>query len=336
MKRERDGYDLIVKAKEKSWGPDYLRFGMALESDFEGSSMYNILIDYTKRWINSLGAEWKTQLDIGSPSGVYSEFYQPVTANRLFFVSPHVRWKQKPLDFYNDNDRVAEYRVSGYEFGLDAGIQPMMYGEARVGLLIGRGRASLRTGEFELPNERFDQRGIVIRAKLDQLDNVNFPHTGYSAGIKYFSSIEDFGSDESYNKVEGTALGAFSFKKQTVIVNIKAGSHYGGELPFYDQLTLGGFLDLSGLRQNQLRGQYMAIGKVITYHKVASSFVGDFYLGGSLESGNVWQEDFDLDDLQTAGSIFMGYDTIFGPLYIAYGYIDQGQSAGYFFLGKTF
>ncbi len=336
MKRQRDGYDLIVKAKEKEWGPNYLRFGMALESDLEGVSNYNILIDYTRRWINSLGAEWKTQFDIGSPSGIYSEFYQPLTANRLFFVAPHVEWKQRPVDLYNDNNRIAEYRVSGYELGLDVGIQPWMYGEARVGLLLGREQASLQTGDFQLPSERFDRRGIVFQAALDQLDNVHFPNEGYFATIKSFSSVENMGADESYNKVEGSVMGAFTFKKQTVLASVKAGSHFGGELPFYDELQLGGFLDLSGLQQNQLRGQYLAIGQILTYHKVGTSFIGDIYLGGSLETGNVWQEDFDFDDLQFAGSIFLGYDTILGPLYIAYGLIDQGQSAGYFFLGRTF
>ena len=336
MKRERDGYDLIVKAKEKDWGPNYIRFGMALESDLEGISRYNILIDYTRRWINSLGAEWKTKIDIGSPSGIYSEFYQPVTANRLFFVSPHVEWKQRPVALYDDNDRIAEYRVSGYELGLDVGIQPWMYGEARVGFVFAREEASLRTGDFELPDDRFDRRGILFRAALDQLDNVHFPNEGYLAYIQSFSSVENLGADESYNKVEGTVLGAFTFKKQTVLASVKAGSHIDEELPFYDELKLGGFLDLSGLQQNQLRGQHMAIGKLITYHKAGTSFIGDFYLGGSLETGNVWQEDFDFDDLQLAGSVFVGYDTILGPLYLGLGYIDQGQSAGYFFLGRTF
>ncbi len=336
IRRERDGYDLVVKAKEKEWGPNYLRFGVALESDLEGSSSYNILVDYTKRWLNSLGAEWKTQVDIGSPGGIYSEFYQPLTADRLFFVVPHIEWKQRPVDLYDDNNRIAEYQVSGYELGLDVGIQPWMYGEARVGLLFSRDKASLRTGDFDLPSNRFDRRGIVFRAALDQLDNVNFPNEGYLASIKSFSSVENMGADNNYNKVEGSVLGAFTFKKQTVLASVKAGSHFGGELPFNDELQLGGFLDLSGLKQNQIRGQHMAVGKLISYHQIGRSFIGDLYLGGSLETGNVWEDDFDFDDLQFAGSIFLGYDTILGPLYLAYGLIDQGQSAGYFFLGRTF
>jgi NTE family protein len=124
--------------------------------------------------------------------------------------------------------------------------------------------------------------------------------------------------------------------KQTVIASLKAGSHIGDDLPFYDQVELGGFLNLSGLRQDQLRGQSMAIAQLISYHKVGESFIGDLYLGGSFESGNAWEGDFDFDDLLFAGSIFVGYDTIFGPLYLAVGHAEGGRTAGYFYLGRTF
>ena len=83
----------------------------------------------------------------------------------------------------------------------------------------------------------------------------------------------------------------------------------------------------------------MALGKLITYHKVGSSFIGDLYFGGSIESGNVWTEDekkFDLSNLRLAGSVFIGYDTIFGPLYLAVGHADEGYNAGYFYLGRPF
>ena len=336
MKKKEEGYSLLIRAKENDWGPNYLRFGIGLESDFQGWSRYSMLLDYTRRWVNRLGAEWKTQASIGSPGSIYSEFYQPLTKNRLFFISPHVQGKQEIVGLYDGFDRIAEYKISGYQVGIDAGIQPWMYGEARVGLLFGRHALSLRTGDLEPPEDRFDRRGIEARATLDQLDNVNFPNKGYLLSIKSFSSLEALGADYNYNRVEGALSGAFTFRRQTFYAALAAGSHIGGDLPFYDELTLGGFLKLSGLRQDQLRGQNMALGKVITYHKIGRTFFGDSYVGASLETGNVWQDDFDFDDLQLAGSVFLGYDTILGPLYLGLGLIDEGWSAGYFYLGRTF
>ena len=339
MKRQQDGYDLIVKAKEKSWGPNYLRAGISLESDFKGSTSYNILFDYTRRWMNSLGAEWKTEVNLGSPSGIYSEFYQPLTVDRLFFISPRVQWKQDPVDVYDGHDRVAEYRITSYEGGIDFGIQPGMYGEARVGLQFGHFRADSISGDVDFPRDDATRGAIVVAARLDQLDNVNFPNNGYRAQFRNISSVKALGSDDEYNKLQGSIVGAFTLRKQTILANLTAGTYIGNDLPFYDTFTLGGIFNLSGLYSGQLRGQTMAIGKLITYHRVGSSFIGDLYFGGSLESGNVWMEDeknFDLDNLRLAGSLFVGYDTLFGPLYLAFGHADGGYNAGYFYLGKPF
>ena len=339
LKREQDGYELVVKAKEKSWGPNYLRFGMALESDFEGGTSYNILVDYTRRWINSLGAEWKTQFNLGNPTGIYSEFYQPLSVKRLFFISPHIEWKQQPYDVFDGKTRVAEYRVDSYKGGIDLGIQPWMYGEARVGLQFATFHASQRIGKVDLPEDNATRGAVVAAGRLDQLDNVNFPNNGYLAQAGVLSSLKALGSTDEYYKVQGNVLGAFTYRKQTVLASLSAGSRIGNQLPFYDQFDLGGFLHLSGLRSNQILGQSMALGRVITYHKVGTSFIGDLYLGGSLESGNVWGENekqFDLGNLRLAGSLFVGYDTIIGPLYLAFGHADGGFNAGYFYLGRAF
>jgi NTE family protein len=339
VQKQQDGYDLVVKATERSWGPNYLRVGVALESDFKGSSSYNILVDYTRRWINSLGGEWKTQVNLGSPSGIYSEFYQPLVVSRLFFISPHAEWKQDPVDVYKGHDREAEYRITSYEGGLDFGIQPWMYGEARVGLQFGKFRADSISGDIDFARDEATRGAVVVQARLDQLDNVNFPNNGYMAQFKLISSLDALGSDDEYNKVTGSILGAFTFRKQTILASLRAGSYIGNDLPFYDTVTLGGLFALSGLSAGQLRGQTMALGRLITYHKVGSSFIGDLYFGGSLESGNVWTEDeknFDLTDLRLAGSVFVGYDTIFGPLYLAFGHTDGGYNAGYFYLGRPF
>jgi NTE family protein len=339
VKRQEDGYDLIVKAKEKSWGPNYLRVGMALENDFKGSSSYNILADYTRRWMNSLGAEWKTQVNLGSPAGIYTEFFQPLSVNRLFFISPHAEWKQDPVDVYDGHDRVARYRITSYQGGIDFGIQPWMYGEGKVGLLFGNFRANSITGDIDLPTDEVTRGAIVVQGRLDQLDNVNFPNNGYRAQFRSISSLKALGSDDEYNKLQGSILGAFTFRKQTILASLRAGSHLGENLPYYDTFTLGGLFSLSGLYTGQLRGQSMAIGRLIAYHKVGSSFIGDLYAGGSLESGNVWTENeknFDLTNLRLAGSVFVGYDTIFGPLYLAFGHADGGYNAGYFYLGRPY
>ncbi len=52
---------MVIEPREKSWGPDYLRFGLGLASDFQGDSMFNALFQYRKTWLNRLGGEWLTR-----------------------------------------------------------------------------------------------------------------------------------------------------------------------------------------------------------------------------------------------------------------------------------
>ena len=106
--------------------------------------------------------------------------------------------------------------------------------------------------------------------------------------------------------------------------------------------TLGGFLDISGLPPNALAGTQYGIARAIPYRRISRGGTGFFefpaYLGFSLEAGNVWQrrDDLELDRLLTGGSLFLGAESPFGPVYLAAGLAEGGERAFYLYLGKTF
>ncbi len=333
-----DAYDIILKPTEKSWGPNYLRVGVNLETDFDGDSDYNILADYTMRWLNHLGAEWKTEAQIGSTNKIYSEFYQPLVASRFLFVAPHIKWEQKLFDVYQGDDIIAEYRVRNLEGGIDFGVQPWTYGEVRIGYLGGITKPKIRKGTLDLPEDRINRGALTAQLLIDQFDNVNFPRKGYGGYLTFYSSMDGLGADDNYNKMEVSLLKAFTYKKYTILGSLQYGTYIGKAIPFYDEFPLGGFLSLSGLHQDQLRGQQFGLGRMIFYWNASLSLLGNFYLGGSLETGNVWTrgEHFDLNDLRLAGSVFMGYDMFLGPFYLGYGHADGGHDAVYLYLGRTF
>ena len=61
------------------------------------------------------------------------------------------------------------------------------------------------------------------------------------------------------------------------------------------------------------------------------------YVGASLEAGNVWQsrDDIGFDSMLINGSVFLGLDTLFGPVYLAGGFAEGGRSNFYLFVGAT-
>jgi NTE family protein len=122
--------------------------------------------------------------------------------------------------------------------------------------------------------------------------------------------------------------------------------HLGGRFGTMDvrdettatNFDLGGFLNLSGLRTNQLNGDYLGFLRAVYYHRMGPlRYVGRaWYLGGSLEIGNVWntRQDVNFGDTFKAASLFLAADTYIGPFYFAYGHTSRGESSWYVFVGR--
>ena len=62
------------------------------------------------------------------------------------------------------------------------------------------------------------------------------------------------------------------------------------------------------------------------------------YVGISYEIGNVWndRDDASFGSARKDASLYLGLDTLLGPVYLASGFDEQGEQAFYLFLGRTF
>ena len=149
---------LSVNAVEKSWGPNYLRFGLGLSSDFSGDSYFNLLASYRKSWINAYGAEWRTDLQIGRSMSLGTEFYQPLEPAGRFFIAPHAALERRTVDLYQGDRRIATYDAQSALAGVDLGVQLQQYGVFRLGVLGGVLRPKLDTGPASLSPGQSDVR----------------------------------------------------------------------------------------------------------------------------------------------------------------------------------
>lgn len=98
----------------------------------------------------------------------------------------------------------------------------------------------------------------------------------------------------------------------------------------------GGFFDLSGFLHRQLAGQHFGLLEAAYYRRIGNITLLPLYAGFSLETGNVWDDrsEITLNNTVLAGSIFLGADTILGPMYLAYGINDSNASTVYLYLGR--
>ncbi len=331
---------LSVDAIEKSWGPNYLRFGLGLSSDFSGDAYYNLLASYRRTWLNSLGAEWRTDLQVGRTSRAFTELYQPLDVRQYFFVAPYAEAERRQLAIFNDDQRLAIYDLRYGRVGFDLGSQFTRYGELRLGLLWGSVRASVDTGPSSLepdPNKA-DQAAIRGRLFFDQLDNANFPRAGYVGNLEVFNSQTALGATANYTKwtLDGTA--AHSFGDHTFNLGLRLGGRIGADpLPAYDQFNWGGFLQQSGYRTGALLGQSIAFSRLVYYNRLARfTLLPGIYAGLSLEAGRVGSPLIPGNQTGTllSAAAFLGLDSPIGPVYLGYGRTDAGFSSFYFYLGR--
>ncbi|MGP5568457.1 patatin-like phospholipase family protein [Pseudomonas helleri] len=332
---------LVISARAKRSGTDYLRLGINLSDDMHGDSAFNLGASYRVNGINRLGAEWLTRVQIGDKQELYSEFYQPLDAGSRFFVAPYINAQSQNVEAILDNDPIAEYRLERYGFGLNLGRQIGNSGEIRVGVGEAWGKADVRIGERDLPSTSFTEGFYDVKYSFDSLDNVYFPHTGEDISLNFRQFDPALGSEERYRQWEFNLDKALSSGPNTWIL----GGRYGRTLDQANVVTssflLGGARQLSGFREDAISGQNISLMRAVYYRRLTprSYLPLDFplYAGASLERGRAWNNDNEFDSgYINAASIFIGFDTPLGPLNFSYGINDDNQKALYLNLGQTF
>jgi len=330
---------LVIEPKEKSWGPDYLRFGLGLASDFQGDNQFNALVEYRKTWLNQLGAEWTTQVQIGQNTYLSTEWYQPVEASGRWFVAPYASVGQQTRSIFTGDEKVAEYLVKSAQVGLSGGAVLGTWGQFGIGPVWTHVNASVDTGPSVLPSISENTSGIRARLFVDQVDHAWFPNDGIAGTGSAYAALTSLGSARSYQRLEGNLRWAKSWGSHIVQAGLSGGTDLGSDMPAYESFTLGGPLHLSGYRINQFAGRQFAYGRLMYYNRVfpLPDLLGSgIYAGASVEVGRISNRFDDLASPGTlwSGSLFLGADTFVGPAYIGVGAAPAGNWSLYMLLGS--
>ena len=329
---------LLIEPREKSWGPDYLRFGLALASDFSGDSQFNLLAQYRKTWINRLGAEWLTDVQIGQDTRLSTEFYQPLDDAARWFVAPTALLGQSSRGVFQGDDKIADYLISVAQGGLDVGHTIGTWGQLRAGPVWSRVYARVDTGSPLLPSVRETTAGMRIGLFVDQTDAAWFAREGYGIVATGYAALESFGSAREYQRLEGSARGIKSWGPHTLNAAASGGTHFGSDMPAYESFTLGGPLRLSAYRVSQFAGREFWFGRLLYYNRTLPlpEILGSgVYVGGSAEFGRISDR---ADQLPSPGTLwsasaFLGADTFIGPIYLGLGLGTSGNWSLYLLLG---
>ena len=338
IRQEGERRVMLIQPQEKSWGPDYLRFGLGIATDFQGQNTFNLLVQYRRTWLNRLGGEWLNEAQIGKQTYLATELIQPVEAQGRYFVAPYARIGQDLQAVFSGGNRVGEYETKESRLGLDGGVFLGTLGQVRLGALWRNVNATTVTGPQVLPDAKETTGGIRALLYVDQLDNAWFPRAGYRTTASAYAALESFGAEHEYRRLEGEAVAAKSWGAHTVNLKIAGGADLQSNMPAYENFRLGGPLRLSGYRIDEFSGDRYAFGRLMYYNRAISlpDILGSgVFAGASLEAGKMQARSAGQSSGGTAfsGSVFLAASTVAGPAYFGFGLGENGHYSVYLLLG---
>ncbi len=346
--READGHGLVFELEDKPWGPNYLRTGLDLSTDFRGRSAFNLKLSHNRHWLTRNGTEWRNRIQIGEVPKAFTELYRPLnwTSSRAddWFVAGYAGLERHRISRYSavTGEESAIFRRNQFVAGFDLGQPWGDFGELRLGWsrLVLRTVPQLFSADYTGFNQRVSWIEDALRARMvvDQLDFASFPQSGYRAEAQVWAG-----------RRSGTLRGAFNRLEAEGTVVRTWGSHtlnlYGllqiadqGNPAGIERYALGGFHQLSGYQAGQLSGNDVLFARLTWYRRLSQTpaLTRGFFVGGTLEAGNAWVQSSDIriTRLRTGASLFIGADTGVGPLFLGITYAPQGSAGLALFIGR--
>jgi len=335
---EREKRILRITPVEKPLGPEYLRFGLNLYSDFRGDARYNVRALYRRTWLNSLGGELLAAGQIGSEQRLFAEIYQPVEPRQVWFVRGYLNTLKDVAAVYDDGDRVAEYKTTVSEATAETGVNLGVTGQARLGWVERKSKAEIETGTPLLPEGEQRIGGVRATLALDTQDYAFFPTRGYKVDAELFEAQRVSGSRGKYGTAELKLNGAWTVGDFTLVGVAERAKATRGVLPISDLYSLGGARHLSGFANGQIRGDDLTYGRIEAQWKLTKPIplLGLSMIGGlQVEAGRMGRPltEPTLTGWQYSYGLYLAANSAFGPIYLGYSDARQGKGRLYFFVG---
>ena len=330
----RDRNILRVTPVEKAWGPNYLRFGLALETNFGTGSTYSLRAAYHRTWEDALGAELLVSAEIGNRTRLALNYYQPLEATQTWFLDPTLLFQRQNLYAFQDDKKLAEFDIYEYAARLPIGIRIGTLGQAKLGWEQTRKRAKTSIGPAFIPSVTETYGGWYANVDLDRLDRIFVPRSGWAASARYFDSQQ-----AGFSKLQAELQGAYPIADFVIQGRASYVGSPTGYLPVFDPARLGGFLNMTAFARDQMLGDdasYAGLRIERIIGTLPLGLRGDMRLGLALEVSRMGLRytETGLKPRQDSIGVYLGGETPFGPIFIGYGYSNSsGYSNAYLLIG---
>jgi NTE family protein len=339
------GTGLVFDLEDKPWGPNYLRLGLDMSTDFSGHGTFNLKLSHNRHWLTANGTEWRNRVQIGAVPSLFSELYHPldrtIGPSNDWFVAAYAGIERRIGTLYDDvGNETARYNRTASRAGIDIGQPWGRFGELRLGLTTQRIDATptlVSASATTVSNPlKAIETGLRLSTVVDQLDYANFPTSGYR--LLGQASLGQGSAAGRFQQIEATATSVHTFGAHTWTLYGEARGASQRQVDTIGRYELGGFHHLSGYRDGQLLGNYVLFSRLTWYMRLPGqpAVARAYFVGATLEAGNAWlsRQDVRAGALRSGMSLFVGADTGLGPLYFALTHAPLGQTGVVLFIGR--
>ena len=341
---------LTLNATEPNWGPNFIKTNFSLASNLADQSLFNLGFRHTYKPVNSLGAEWRNEVQIGDERKLSTEFYQPLDNALKYYLKPFAKFLSQSYIYSTPTTGTASVNFSKNQLlsGVEIGVNLNSNNRISSNIFYESGQINMGRQAHNKITNPYHQNILGANFLHDSLDQVSFPSYGKLLDLN-INYITPNINDSEWATQQWVKLSMYhSFDRHTFNLYGEYTNTEGSEKVENVQLhTLGGFQRLSGFREDELIGNKISFARLKYQYRVHGNssdiFNFPFYLGGTLEAGNIYGDissntssNINFAEALKSASIFVGLNTFLGPLYLAYGYHDKEIQSVYFYFGKEF
>lgn len=333
---------LVAEVGPPPFGANSLRFGLSLQDDFESQVAYSLTVRHRLLPLNSRGGEWVNVVQLGETQAVTSELYQPLDDDLAWFVAPAAGYRREAWTLWDEGLPVSELWLRSVGGRLDGGRTLGSWGQVRLGAFWFDRQVDERIGPPGLVEFEGVDAGVRLLFETRTFDEVVFPRFGGALSVELAESLEALGAERDFTEAKLTADHAWTFGRVTVVPGLELYRSWGDNDSLFAVESLGGPSRLSGYGYREILGHELVLARAAGYAELfAVDLAGletRLYTGASVEYGDAWLEDQEvsLGSLRWSGSVFVGADTLLGPMSLRYGRGERGRDRWYFNIGASF
>ena len=191
----------------------------------------NLYGRHVRTWVNSLGAEWRNELQLGSETLLATSLFQPLDVAHRFFVEPRALYSRSVEDLFVDDERVARYT---FQDVAAAGCRRQLRVATRrpgSDMCMTQRKVSVDIGSELLPNGKPVDAGIRFPPIRQPRHGIQSDARIGAGARVHAQRRRRLGADRNWDRAELGVGMAVPLRNDVLWVTLAGGSDLGSDLP---------------------------------------------------------------------------------------------------------